>query len=255
MNETPPEISSPAHVSLEQLLLRDDMWMGHSQRFAAARTAVSTGHADLDGALLSGGWPLSSLVEVCQADSRAEWQLLTPSLLEHPGLIVLVNPPAAPFCVSLAQAGIDLERLVVVRTAGKAHFLASFIELARASVGTLLSWQPDEALTYTELRKCQLAAAESTDIAFMFRPSSAQRQNSPAPLRLYAQVIPTGLELTVFKQRGYLQTNQTKPIVLELPKRWKKVPPYTALYQRATLGTPVDKPPRLATVTPLRGKS
>lgn len=252
MNETPPESSS--NVSLEQLLLRDDMWMGHSQRFTA-RAAVPTGHEDLDSALLNEGWPLSSLVEVCQAHSQAEWRLFTPALLEVPGLIVLLNPPAVPFCHALVQAGIDLERVVVVKAANKAHFIACFIELARASVGALLSWQPDDVLTYTELRKCQLAASESTGLSFMFRSSSAQQQNSPAILRIFAQIIPAGLQLTVFKQRGYLQTQQAKPVVVELPKRWKPVRPYSALYQIPTPDKQTNKPPRLASVTPLRGKS
>lgn len=252
MNEMPPE-SSP-HVSLEQLLLRDDMWMGHSQRFTA-RAAVPTGHEELDNALLNEGWPLSSLVEVCQAHSQAEWRLFTPALLDIPGLIVLLNPPAIPFCHALVQAGIDLERVVVVKAANKAHFIACFIELARASVGALLSWQPDDALTYTELRKCQLAASESTGLSFMFRNSSAQQQNSPATLRIFAQIIPAGLQLTVFKQRGYLQTQQAKPVVVELPKRWKPVLPYSALYQMAVPNKQANKPPRLASVTPLRGKS
>lgn len=252
MNETPSESSST--VSLEQLLLRDDMWMGHSQRFTA-RAAIPTGREDLDSVLLNQGWPLSSLVEVCQAHSQAEWQLCMPALFEVPGLIVLLNPPAIPFCHALVQAGIDLERVVVVNASDKNHFVACFIELARASVGALLSWQPDDALTYTELRKCQLAASESTGLSFMFRDSSAQQQNSPATLRIFAQVIPSGLELTVFKQRGYLQTHQARPIVIELPKRWKRVLPYAALYQIAVQGTQTNKPPRLATVTPLRGKS
>ncbi len=252
MNETPPEIS--LNLSLEQLLLRDDMWMGHSQRFTA-RAAVPTGHVGLDGALLNEGWPLSSLVEVCQAPAQAEWQLFTPALLQVPGLIVFLNPPAIPFCQALVQAGIDLERVVVVDAANKAHFIASFIELARASVGAVLSWQPGDALSYTELRKCQLAASESTGLSFMFRPSVAQQQNSPASLRIFAQIIPSGLQLTIFKQRGYLQANQARPIVIELPTRWQPVLPYAALYQIAVPGKPAKKPPRLATVTPLRGKS
>lgn len=252
MNEMPPETSS--HVSLEQLLLRDDMWMGHSQRFTA-RAAVPTGHKDLDGVLLNNGWPISSLVEVCQAHSQAEWRLFTPALLKVPGLIILLNPPAIPFCQALVQAGIDLERVVVVEAATKSHFIACFIELARASVGALLSWQPDDALTYTELRKCQLAASESNGLSFMFRHSSAQQQNSPASLRIFAQIIPSGLQLTVFKQRGYLQAQQAKPAMVKLPKRWKPVLPYAALYQIAAPGKQINKPPRLATVTPLRGKS
>lgn len=94
MNDTPVE--SPVPITLEQLLLRDDMWMGHSNRFTV-RAAVATGHDELNTALLNRGWPLASLVEVCQQGMQCEWQLFIPALLEMPGLVVLLNPPATPF--------------------------------------------------------------------------------------------------------------------------------------------------------------
>lgn len=252
MNEMPPEFSS--ELSLEQLLLREDLWMGHSQRFTA-RDAVPTGHGELDNVLLNHGWPLSSLVEVCQPYSQAEWHLLIPALKEIPGLLVLLNPPAIPFSQSLIQQGIDLERIVVVNAPDKGDFVPCFIEMARAEVGALIAWQPTEALTYTDLRKCQLAASESTGLSIIFRLPSAQQQTSPATVRIFAQTIPTGLQITVFKQKGHLQTQQAKPITLDLPKRWKPVVPYAALYQLEGASRPMSKPPRLAPVTPLRGKS
>lgn len=252
MNEMPPEL--PANVSLEQLLLRDDMWMGHSQRFTT-RAAIETGYEELNTGLLNRGWPLGSLVEVCQQGMQGEWQLFTPSLLELPGLIVLLNPPAAPFSQAFIQAGIDLERLLVVTAAEKNHFIACFIELSRASVGAVLAWQPNESMTYTELRKCQLASAEGTGLSVMFRPASAQQQSSPATLRVYTQIVPTGLEITVFKQKGHLQTQQARPIVLPLPEKWQPVLPYHALNQHAPVTKPDVKPQRLASVTPLRGKT
>lgn len=251
MNDIPPEL--PTAISLEQLLLRDDMWMGHSQRFST-RAAVETGYEELNTGLLNRGWPLGSLVEVCQHGMQGEWQLLTPALLELPGLIVLLNPPAAPFAQAFIQAEIDLERLLVVTASEKSHFIACFIELSRASIGAVLAWQPKESMTYTELRKCQLAASEGTGMSVMFRPASAQQQSSPATLRIYAQIVPTGLEITVFKQKGHLQTQQARPIVLPLPERWKPALPYHALNQK-NAGIKQDaKPQRLASVTPLRGK-
>lgn len=251
MNELPPEIPSP--VSIEQLLLRDDTWLGHSGRFAT-RKAVSSGYELLDGGLLNGGWPLGSLVEICQGQMQAEWHLLGPALRDMPGLVVLLNPPATPFCKALIQAGIDLDRLVIVNTSDKAHFVACFIELARANVGTILAWQPDDNLTYTELRKCSLATGDGSALCVIIRPSEVQRQNSPAALRLYAQLIPVGLEVTAFKQKGFLQKHQPEPIVIALPDAWKPVMPYYALNQSSISETSKPKPKRLASVTPLRGK-
>src|SRR5690606_8884815 len=202
MNESPPQ--SPAPITLEQLLLREDVWMGDSRRFTAS-AAIPTGFKALDDGLLNNGWPLGSLIEVCQQGMQGEWQLFTPALLETPGLIVLLNPPADPFSQAFIQAGIDLERLLVIEAEEKSHFIACFIELARASVGAVLAWQPNQAMTYTELRKCLLAAQDGSGLCILFRPSGAQQQCSPATLRLFAQIIPTGLEVTVYKQKGHLQ--------------------------------------------------
>ena len=251
MNDISPE--TPTVISLEQLLLRDDTWLGHSQRFTT-RAAVGTGYEALNSGLLNRGWPLGSLVEVCQQGMQGEWQLFTPALLEMPGLVVLLNPPAIPLSQAFIQAGLDLERLVVVAAPEKKHFIACFLELARASVGTILAWQPEDSLSYTELRKCLLAASESTGLSVMFRPRNAQQQSSPAALRLFVQMLSTGLEVTLFKQKGQLQTQQPRPIVLPLPNTWKAQPAYHALNQKSAEIKHV-RPPRLASVTTLRGKS
>lgn len=252
MNEIPSE--PPTTISLEQLLSRDDLWMGHSQRFTT-RAALDTGYEELNTSLLNQGWPLGSLVEVCQQGMQGEWQLFTPSLLKLPGMIVLLNPPASPFAQALIQAGIDLERLLIVAASNKKDFIAGFIELSRASIGAVLAWQPDESMTYTELRKCQLAASEGTGISVMFRPASAQQQSSPATLRIYARIVSIGLEITVFKQKGRLQTHQIKPIVLGLPEKWQPVLPYHALNRNASKTKQEVGPLPLASVTPLRGKT
>jgi hypothetical protein len=252
MTDTTVEPPSPS--SLEHLLLRDDLWMGHSQRFTT-RPALETGYEELNSGLLNGGWPLGSLVEVCQQGMQGEWQLFTPTLLEMPGLIVLVNPPADPFAQAFIQAGIDLERLIVVTASEKNHFIACFIELARASVGAVMAWQPKDSLTYTELRKCLLAASEGHGLTIMFRPSAAQQQSSPAGLRVFTQMVPTGLEITIFKQKGHLQTQQPRPIVIPMPDAWKPALAYNTLNQAVAGIKQKSKPQRIASVTPLRGKT
>ena len=252
MNDSHPE--TPTTISLEQLLLREDTWLGHSQRFTT-RAAVGTGYEALDSGLLNRGWPLSSLIEVCQQGMQGEWQLFTPALLDMSGLVVLLNPPAAPFSQALIQAGMDLERLIIVAAPEKSHFITCFLELARANVDAVLAWQPEDSLSYTELRKCLLATSESTGLSVMFRPRNAQQQSSPAALRLFAQMIPAGLEITVFKQKGHLQIQQPRPIVLPLPQAWKAQLPYQSLTHKPADSKQSVKPLRLASVTTLRGKS
>jgi hypothetical protein len=242
----------PSDASLEQLLLRDDLWLGHSQRFTG-RAAIATGHTLLDEQLLHQGWPLGTLIEVCQPQMQGEWLLFAPALLQVSGLIVLLNPPALPFAQAFIQAGFDLDRVLVVKATEKDPFIGCFTELARASVGAVLAWQPAEAISYTELRKCLLSAADGTGLCVMFRPFAAQQQSSPARLRLFTRFIVDGLEVTLFKQTGYLQKQQPQPLVLELPDHWKAAPAYAALDQK-TAATKETSPRRLASVTPLRGQ-
>ncbi len=251
MSNTPP--NNPSDASLEQLLLRDDLWLGHSQRFTG-RAAIATGHDVLDERLLHQGWPLGTLIEVCQPGTQGEWLLFTSALLQVPGLIVLLNPPAQPFAQAFIQAGFDLDRLLVVKAAEKKHFIGCFTELARASVGAVFAWQPPEALSYTELRKCLLSASDGNGLCVMFRPFAAQQQSSPARLRLFTRFIADGLEVTLFKQTGYLQKQQPQPVVLALPDNWQPVQTYAALGEK-TKANPQENPTRrLASVTPLRGK-
>lgn len=246
----PPDLSS---ISLEQLLQLGDIWKGHSRHFSV-RAALSTGHEELNTLLMHRGWPLGSFVEVCQQGMQGEWQLFTPSLLELPGLIVLLNPPAEPFSQAFIQAGIDLERLLVVSAPAKEHFMASFVELARANVGAVLAWQPQDSLTYTELRKCHLASLDGTGLSVLFRPASAQQQSSPATLRLYARMGTAGLEVTVFKQKGHLQMHQARPVVLPLPERWQPALPHHALNSAAPQSGQGESPLPLTRLMPGQGK-
>ena len=225
--------------------------MGHSRRFNPG-IALDTGYEALNSELLNGGWPAGNLIEICQQGMQAEWQLFMPALQKIQGLIVALNPPAMPFAQAFIQAGINLDRLIIVEAADKSQFIACFTELVRVSIGAVLAWQPQDAPGYTELRKCQLAAAEGQGLCVMFRPSNAQQQSSPAVLRLYAQTVAAGLELTLFKQRGYLQLRQPRPIVLALPEQWQAVLPYRALNEQSanSEGKETERP--LARVLPLR---
>lgn len=220
----------PQTLTLDQLLHRHDIWRGHRNHFSN-RNAVNSGYEELNALLLNGGWPLGALIEICQQRFQGEWQLFLPALLSlESGLIVLLNPPADPFSQSLIQVGIDLDRLVVVNASEKKQFLACFRELSRTgNCGAVLSWQTQDYFSYTELRKCLLAATEGNGLYALFRPSAVQQQSSPAQLRLFCQVVPSGLEVTVFKQKGMLQRQQTKPVILPLPTNWQPALAYPEL--------------------------
>lgn len=228
-----PNITDNPSVTLEQLLRRNDLWRGRSANFAP-QLALDTGYAPLNTALLNKGWPLGSLIEICQRNlSHSEWLLLTPALLAtEAGYIVLLNPPARPFAQGLIQAGLDLDRLLIVQTRNKADFLASFSELVRSDAcDAVLAWQPSQPLSYTELRKCLLATADGQGLYVLFRAAQMQQQSSPATLRLFTDIQAGGLHVRIFKQKGVMQQQQSQAITLPLPQAWLKQLPHYLLDQ------------------------
>ena len=206
--ETPP-IEPQTSVSLDHLLGRGDIWMGQAKR-STAKVTVSSGNDELDRAL-AGGWPVGSLLEVCQEGSlHAEWPLLASAIGNQGGAIFLIDPPMIPFGATLVELGIDLSRVYIVRTASKALFVSAFVELAKSSqCGALLAWQPKESLLYNELRKILLACSDGKGIYTLFRPAGAQKDSSPAGLRMTVGVERRDLKLTIFKQRGMLENRDT----------------------------------------------
>ncbi|WP_018015806.1 translesion DNA synthesis-associated protein ImuA [Teredinibacter turnerae] len=221
--------TTPPPATLEQLLQRGDVWRGHSQYFIS-QDAVDTGYPPLNSALLNNGWPLSSLIEICQPSAgHGDWLLTAPCaqhlLQKQPhGYIVLLNPPALPFSQGMLFSGIPLEQLVVVQITAKNDFIASFVELARASsCALLMAWQPKQALTYTELRKCQLATADGSGVYLLFRHNRQRQESSPASLRLTTQLNSQHLQVHILKQRGQLRPGSA---AIDLP-----LPDYAQTYK------------------------
>lgn len=207
---------------LQQLLCRrNDVWRGLAQAHCIS-PSIPTGHERLDAVLLNAGWPKHSLIEICQGRGHAEWQLLNPLLTQTTtGHIALINPPTRPFPPALIQMGIDLDRLIIVEASQKADWMMAVLQLARTEAFTVvIGWQPKQGLSYTELRKCQLASIESQGLLFLFRPDSVLQQSSPAALRMSVAVEAEHLGVTVVKQRGLLASGVAK-VQLSLPRFWR----------------------------------
>ena len=219
------------HPDLEQLLQRGDIWRG-TRGVVHDNHGQDTGHPQLNNCLVHQGWPQACLIEINQQEfGHGEWLLLTPALrTDTPGLHILINPPALPFAQGLIQAGVDLDRLLVINAPAKHDFLAAFVEIARArACSHLLAWQPSQALNYTDIRKCVLASNEGSGIYWLLRNSRTTPQHSPAHLRLRTRIYPAHLEVTISKQKGGDQTLLNKPLTLPLPPEWMGYQPHASL--------------------------
>ena len=101
------------------LLSHPAIWRG-SELGRVATPSVPSGFAALDAELPGGGWPAAALTEILpQHDGIGELRILGPALasLAARGLwLAWIAPPYLPYAPALAAAGIDLTRLLFIRT-------------------------------------------------------------------------------------------------------------------------------------------
>lgn len=200
------------------LLNHPALWRGidlaHT-RFAG----VPSGSAALDAELPGGGWPVGALTEILPAhEGIGELRLLGTALaaLSAQGQhLVWVAPPYRPYAPALAAAGIDMARLLVVRTRSERDTLWALEQaLASNTCGAVLAWLPAARASqhaagsslsvarYPEFRRLQLAAERGQSLAFLFRPPECENQSSPAALRIALDSADGGLAVRLFKRRG-----------------------------------------------------
>lgn len=202
-------------LALNELLYRPDIWRGHRAEYVGE--VRDTGFANLNQSLVGGGWPLKGLVEISYPQlGSGEWQLLSGTLenfSDHPGYLVLVNPPTMLCAAALAQMGVPLEQVLIIRSASRNDLLAGVLESLKSGCAQmLLFWEGKYRLSYSELRKVQLAAADSEALCMMMRVGRDRPTHSPAVLRLELQSQMTGVQLAIKRQRGGADDLQ-----LELP--------------------------------------
>lgn len=228
-------MSSRAPV-LAELLGRSDIRRA-TDLARVTKPSLPTGFAALDAQLPGGGWPSGALTEILPAhEGIGELRLLGPALaaLSRKGRrLAWIAPPHLPYAPALDAAGIDLAKLLLVRTPSLADTLWAAEQCLRsAACGAVLLWP--EQLKYTELRRLQLAAEGTGAIAVLFRPPSAAESASPAALRLALNTAEGGLAVRILKRRG---AALHRPVVVEIgPPVIKVSPPHQS---RMDLATPV----------------
>jgi len=182
----PREISS-----LADILADARVWKLKGASAAPARPVWSTGRSALDARLPGGGWPTASLVEVLLGTAGlGEVQLFLPALVEcqrradgETPWLVWIAPPHEPYAPALAQQGIELGRLLVVRPATATEALwAAEQTLSSGICAAVLLWLKGTDDRW--LRRLKLAAESGGALGILFRPERHRFESSPAPLRL-----------------------------------------------------------------------
>jgi len=191
-------------ASLETVLQNPAIWRG-DQYAKVAVESIPTGFGELDAQLPGGGWPRAALTELLlNRQGIGEMQLLIPSLArlsQTEKWLVLVAPPYQPYAPGFHAMGVNLARLVVVKTRSDSESLWTAERCLRCgSCAAVLSWQGTSSPA--ALRRLQLAAEESKSFGVVFTPIRNASHPSPAPLRIQVSAGRGRLELQVLKRRG-----------------------------------------------------
>jgi len=196
-----------------------------------------SGHDELDQ-LLYGGWPEAGLVELNYSHQGiGELRLLWPLLKQRQetekkskkdtkqaSLQVWVNPPAGVHSQALAQAGINLQQLVIVQCANPKEALwAAEQSLQSGCCRYVVLWQ--QHMRTSEAKRLQWAAKDNDALLFWLRESSTDRSGLPISARLALSPCPQGIRVEVSKLQGqWPPAGRTIPLNGHWPELYAPVP-------------------------------
>ncbi|MFZ6773875.1 translesion DNA synthesis-associated protein ImuA [Undibacterium sp. SXout7W] len=167
-------------------------------------STLSSGFTKLDAELPNGGWPRSALIELLvQQAGVGEMQFLKPILaaIAKTHRIALIQPPHIPNGLTCQDWNWPAERLIWIKTTVTADALWSAEQILKnGSCGAVLLWQSN--IRSEALRRLNLAAQTTDTYFFLFRPISAHRDASPAPLRLSLRPARAGIHIEIIKRQG-----------------------------------------------------
>jgi protein ImuA len=199
--------------------LRRRVWQGNEIAEAESRV-ISSGYSALDQALPGQGWSAGSLTELLiEHGGVGEVRLLAHALChltkQTGRYVMLVAPPYKPSAAALRAWGVDVGRVLWVRSSEDQALWAATQALKQEGIGAVLVWLPKARAD--KVRRLQVAAQESTSLAFLIRPVEVAAQSSPAPLRMICEpMLPANaqtinrrqwlqeiaMSIDIFKRRG-----------------------------------------------------
>ena len=182
------------------------VWRGGELEHVVHPT-VPTGHAALDRELPGGGWPMGTLSEVLHDGvGIGEVGFLASALAratEGDRLIAWINAPHVPYAPALSQAGIPVDRCLVVRPANREDAMwAAEQALKSGACGAVLFWQGERITDYAWLRRLQMAAGAGRSTAIFFRSTAAEALSTPAHLRVVVARSNDVFNVRIPKRRG-----------------------------------------------------
>jgi hypothetical protein len=212
-------LTAASDDSLSGLLEKTGLWRASSLG-ADYKQHCSTGFTRLDQELPGTGWPADGVTEFLH--NRAgigELRLLAPALArmthEQNRWVLFVSPPYIPYPPALAQAGIDLTRVIVSQPRAPKDYLWVLEKaLASQSCSAVIAWPG--RIHEKQIRRLQLASKDGYSWGILFRPEASANNASPAELRLRLRPVPGN---SPGYSQGYSPGKDNSAIAVKILKR------------------------------------
>lgn len=215
------------------------LWRGRERYSASA--SIPTGFAALDNALPAQGWGIGGVTELLvEQQGIGELSLLLPALQQiagqtatqtntqtntqtskqtatqaatqsAQGWAALINPPHIPYAPAFSNAGIALERLLIINSDNDTNTLWATEQVLRSRLfGAVVAWVQKSSAQ--RQRRLQLAAEAGGSWATVYRPLHAHKEHSPVSTRICLGMSQQQLTLDIIKVRaGSPQTVTLRP--------------------------------------------
>jgi protein ImuA len=193
-----------APTDIERVMRRSDTWRGRDGCDSGRHSGLATGYHQLDATLYGKGWPLGQTIELLSdSNGLGAMGLFLPAmeaLSEKGRWQVFIAPPFIPYAPLLDARGIDTQQVLLVHPQNRQDLLWSIEQALRSTTcSAVFAWMGAGEYRYSELRKLQLAAADSDTLSVLFRPRQAACNHAPASLRLEMSAY---RQVHILKQRG-----------------------------------------------------
>ena len=212
-------LATASDDALNGLLEKTGLWRASSIN-ADHIQHCSTGFTSLDKELPGTGWPADGVTEFLHDRAGiGELRLLAPALArmthEQNRWVLFVSPPYIPYPPALAQAGIDLTRVIVSQPRAPKDYLWVLEKaLASQSCSAVIAWP--SRIHEKQIRRLQLASKDGYSWGILFRSEESSKNASPAELRLRLRPLPgnslgkdnSSIAVKILKRRGRWESEE-----------------------------------------------
>lgn len=179
------------------------LWRGRDRYHQA--DSIPTGFSTLDSALPARGWGIGGVTELLvEQQGIGEMSLMLPALrrvTHEDQWAALINPPHVPYAPALTNAGIRLDRLLIIDAKDDVNTLWACEQVLRAGLfAAVVAWVGRTSAQ--KQRRLQLAAETGKSWATVYRPASARDEHSPVATRIVLAHAGKRLSLDIIKSRG-----------------------------------------------------